>query len=119
MDNNGWPFPQAVVAVNSLSANNQTTWKANYSENKYEEETEFDSLSYNVNFWCDMPTKSQGKRSRPVFNPESEGENDPVFTVDIDDYENVYTQALGDDLQKALAVCEHHFKTVVVPALRG
>ena len=115
-----WTYPQALVAIHQVKLNSITTLTANYENNRYDEDHEpTNTIAYCANWWMDQNTKQQGLTSRPVINPDAEDEENMVFSFDVGDMAEVFDRAPGDDNQKILACCEHHFKTDVTVKLRG
>lgn len=82
VDEYGGRYDGAFVAIRGASSSSQTTLRSEDCEADYVVDNNVEAISYHANYWYNMQTRADGKRSRPLKIEEGDGFTD-VLLVDL------------------------------------
>ena len=120
-DEFGGVFPNAVIVLNKLVVDSREELDANFKTFTYDDNGgELSGLAYSVSYWYErrfMPTQNQENPQEKPLRKRPNVNGDYAFSVDVDNYSDIYQSAPGDHKAKCLAVCDKHFREEVLPML--
>ncbi len=82
IDEYGGRYDGAFAAIRGASSSSQTTMRSEDCESNYVVDHNVEAISYHANYWYNMQTRADGKRSRPLKIEEGGGFTD-ILLVDL------------------------------------
>ncbi len=86
----GTTYENAFVAIRHWSKSSQETGTTTDCVKAYVEESNVEAIAYRANFWPYVQARTDGKKSRPLIDPDAGGDVEcDLFEVDLEHIQSV------------------------------